>query len=103
MLDDRASGKRFNIEKRRDVYLLYKEGLNNIYKHAGASEVWIETKIDKGTLYLTMQDNGKGFNVDNTTHRNGLKNIAVRVKKWKGTFRIESDKGGTRINIKIPL
>ncbi len=102
-LDEKISGKKLNMEKRRDIFLLYKEGLNNIYKHAKASEVWIETKCDKGVLYLIIKDNGQGFNVSNTSHRNGLKNIAARVKKWQGKLYIESNDAGTCINIEIPV
>ena len=55
-------GKKLNMEQRRDVYLIYKESLNNIYKQANAQNVDVELKMNKNLLILTIHDDGKGFN-----------------------------------------
>ena len=92
------------MEQRRDVYLIYKESLNNIYKHAGAKNVWIKAAINHHALEIIIKDDGKGFEIDQPTHRNGLKNLRERVKKWNGKLGILSAKGmGTTINISIPV
>ncbi|HMJ47457.1 MAG TPA: two-component regulator propeller domain-containing protein [Ferruginibacter sp.] len=94
--------KKMNMEQRRDVYLAYKEALNNIYKHAGATNVWI-TITQHHHLKMNIKDDGKGFNTSVPTHRNGLKNLQLRVKKWKGTFHIRSGDSGTEIDMVLPL
>ena len=99
-----AAGKKLNMEQRRDVYLVYKESLNNIYKHAAAQTVWVELKMPGNSLKLMIRDDGKGFNIEETTHRNGLKNLKTRVEKWKGKLQIASRPGaGSLIEIIMPV
>jgi signal transduction histidine kinase len=92
------------MEQRRDVYLIYKETMNNIVKHASAKNVWIEAQWRSGTLFLKIKDDGKGFDPSILTNRNGLKNIRSRTEKWKGTTSFKTAPGnGTLIEIIIPL
>jgi len=94
-LEETVNGMKFRMEQRRDIYLIYKESLNNIYKHAEAKNVWVNAAIQHYVLELVIRDDGKGFIIDQPTYRNGLKNLRWRVEKWKGRIRIESaiDKG----------
>jgi signal transduction histidine kinase len=104
VLDDAVGGKKLKMEQRRDVYLIYKESLNNIYKHAGAEKVLIKVATNHRSFELMIRDNGKGFNIDQPTHRNGLKNLQERVKKWNGKLSIRSARDeGTTIIISIPV
>jgi two-component sensor histidine kinase len=99
-----APGRRLNMEQRRDLYLIYKESLTNIYKHAAAKNVWIRIKLSPQWLDLEIEDDGKGFETDILTHRNGLKNLRFRVEKWQGSLQLDSVAGkGTRIVIKWPV
>ena len=103
-LDENAGDKKLSMEQRRDVYLIYKEALNNIHKHANAENVWIDVTQNHNYLLMHIKDDGKGFNTDSITHRNGLKNLRSRVEKWNGKIKIGSGTGkGTAIDIKIPL
>jgi ligand-binding sensor domain-containing protein/two-component sensor histidine kinase len=103
-LEENASNKKLTMEQRRDVYLIYKEALNNIHKHAAANNVWINVRQNQNHLLMKVKDDGKGFNTDLITHRNGLKNLRSRVDKWDGKIKIESEENkGTSIGIKIPL
>ncbi len=102
--DEKFAGKRLGMEQRRDIFLLYKETLNNIYRHAGASEVTISIALENKLLEMVIRDNGKGFDPNGTTHRNGLKNLQSRSGKWKGKALIESAAGhGTTVRFSIPL
>ncbi len=95
---------RMNMEQRRDVYLVFKECLNNIHKHASAENVCIKIAVTDGILNMEIQDDGKGFNQDLTTHRNGLQNMKTRVAKWAGDLKIESrDEVGTKIEITMAV
>jgi two-component sensor histidine kinase len=103
-LDENTSDKKLSMEQRRDIYLIYKEALNNIHKHALAENVWIKVNQNQNHLYMQVKDDGKGFNKDLITHRNGLKNLRSRVEKWNGKIQIESEENkGTGIEIKVPL
>jgi signal transduction histidine kinase/ligand-binding sensor domain-containing protein len=96
--------KKLTMEQRRDVYLVYKEAVNNIFKHAAATQVIIKINIEQQQLVLQIKDNGKGFDTTKTSARYGLKGMRERVQKWKGKFEISSaNNTGTSIKIALPL
>ena len=103
-LDEEIKIHKLNMDQRRDLFLMYKEILNNIYKHAHANEVWINVHLVNHMIRLNIRDNGKGFLVNSASHRNGLKNIYHRTSKWKGDISVDSKEGkGTVIDIRIPM
>lgn len=103
-LDTAFEGKKLDMEQRRDIYLLYKEAVNNISKHAQATQVSIQITIEHNELWLTVKDNGKGFEPGKETGRHGLKGMKERIKKWKGKIMIESGiNRGTLIQIRLPV
>jgi ligand-binding sensor domain-containing protein/two-component sensor histidine kinase len=100
-LDEQAGRVKLNMEKRRDVFLIYKELLNNIHKHAAATEVWIDMHFKEQKLIMDIRDNGKGFNKIAQTHRNGLKNLNLRVSHWHGSIDINTGNEGTNIRVAL--
>ncbi|WP_276481831.1 two-component regulator propeller domain-containing protein [Paraflavitalea pollutisoli] len=103
-LDEQFAHRKLNMEQRRDCFLLFKEVINNIYKHAEARNVVIKVWLDGNQLHMTIEDDGKGFDTRQTTHRNGLKNMQQRVNKWKGQLLIASATSkGTRTSITLPV
>ena len=101
---DNTESSRLNMEQRRDVYLVFKECLNNIHKHASAKNVSIKVSVTNGILNMEISDDGKGFNQDLITHRNGLQNMRTRVAKWAGDLKIDSRaEVGTKIEITMPV
>lgn len=103
-VNDNMSGIKLTMEKRRDLYLVFKEALNNVLKHAQASHVRIELETRDNKVLLTITDNGKGFDVNQPDNRNGLKNIRRRMEKWKGAVVIESISGtGTKLYVTLPV
>lgn len=86
------------------IYRVVQEQLNNILKHAAASRVQIKLKTDAENVYLSIQDNGIGFDVDKKPRGIGLRNIDHRVKFHKGVVGIHSKPGaGCAIRISVPL
>jgi PAS domain S-box-containing protein len=86
------------------VYRVVQEGLNNILKHAAATEVDIKLKTDTENIYLTIKDNGIGFDTNIKSRGIGLRNIDHRVKFHKGDVRIESGPGtGCTLHVTVPL
>ncbi len=90
--------------KRRDLFLLFKESINNIQKHAAAKEVKIKIESINDNLSMEVSDDGKGFDINQPTHRNGLKNMQQRISKWKGTLTVDSlpDKGVV-VTVTLPI
>lgn len=98
------SDKTIPMEKRHDVYLIFKESLNNIAKHSQCTEAKIVVNIGKKSLNMIIEDNGVGFDISQKTNRNGLINLKERTEKLRGSLLIESTKGiGTKITIDIPI
>jgi len=92
------------MEQRRDIYLVFKEAVNNIIKHAEATAAKVEVNVKEATVCLTISDNGKGFVKGVSSHRNGLMNMEKRIVKWGGTISIKSDtNNGTTVKAEIPL
>ena len=88
-------------EVRTDVYLVLKEAVNNIVKHAQCTRCDIYI-LQKGKhLSMCIKDNGRGFDVNKVTiQRNGLTTMQYRAKKLKGNLNVISEPGnGTEITL----
>ncbi len=92
----------FTMEQRRNIYLVYKEAVNNIAKHSGADAASCHFTRNHKYLNLSISDNGKGFNPDEAFEGNGLKNFAQRSKEDAFTVTVSSAPGsGTNISMTI--
>ncbi|UPT68852.1 MAG: histidine kinase [Sphingobacteriales bacterium JAD_PAG50586_3] len=73
---------------RRNLFLTYKEALNNVLKHSGATQVFITVKIENNqSVTITVQDNGRGLTAD-ITNGNGLINFKHRMDAIGGNFQL---------------
>jgi signal transduction histidine kinase len=89
---------------RHDLFLAVKESLNNIVRHAGATEVKLRLSVDADRLHVEIRDNGKGFVTDASRAGKGLKNLPARLAKIGGTCDVESTVGqGTTVKIVLCL
>jgi len=90
-------------ETHRHIFLIIKEALNNIVKHASATYVEIKVTFSE-SLNICIQDNGKGFQTDLASNGNGLKNMLHRISAVEGKLIIKSGIGdGTNLFIVIPI
>ncbi len=89
---------------RHNVFLVIKEALQNIVKHAHASEVWLRISATEQRLRIMIEDNGGGFAREpEDALADGLRNMRQRMKELGGECRIQSRVGtGTEITIEIP-
>jgi nitrate/nitrite-specific signal transduction histidine kinase len=95
---------KIGMEQRRNVFLIFKEALHNIIKHAEAKQVKISLiPTDKDWIEMSIQDNGKGFIVDDKFEGNGLQNFVRRAAESFFKFKMQSTLGtGTHIRVLIP-
>jgi signal transduction histidine kinase/streptogramin lyase len=92
-------------EARHNLFMVVKEGLHNILKHAHASQARFGLKLQDGFLELHVQDDGCGFEVGSatTSQRSGLTNMQQRMEAIGATLVIESSPGcGTCIQARWP-
>ena len=85
------------------MFLSIRESIQNTKKYATAKAVTLSFNETKKSIFLTISDNGKGFNINETKSGIGLKNMKERVEEINGVFTIESTlEKGTNIDIEIP-
>ena len=102
--DDNIDWDSINNKTKIHYYRIIQESLQNIYKHANATEVHISFKQKNNVICLSISDNGSGFDVNKARKGIGLKNINSRVKEIQGELDIKSTmNSGTRIRIKAPI
>ncbi len=89
-------------ERRLILYRIIQECLNNTVKHAGATRVAITMDYDEAALNIGIQDNGHGFDVQQTDKGVGILNMEHRSKLIGCALSIDSKPGkGTRISITV--
>lgn len=88
---------------RRNLFLIVKEALHNVVKHAGADRVRIAFSVQGERLLLTIADNGRGIASDAANKGgHGLSNMRKRAMAVQGELHIDADQG-CRIRCGIPL
>jgi signal transduction histidine kinase len=92
-----------NGQIRHEVLMVVKETLNNIVRHADATEVKFQMSVDD-RLEICIADDGRGFDPEVDAEGHGLRNCSVRLAKIGGSCEIEPVAGrGTTVRIQIPL
>ena len=85
------------------IYRIIQEQLHNIFKHAGAKNVNIAFAAIKGSIYITVEDDGKGYDVKQKRKGLGISNITHRVEAFNGKVKIQSKAGeGYKTEVIIP-
>jgi signal transduction histidine kinase len=88
---------------RREVFLIFKEAVNNLVRHSSCKTAAIDLRVERGWLMLTISDDGRGFDATRATEGNGLESMRTRAKKLGGELDIVTRKGsGTVLTLKVP-
>jgi ligand-binding sensor domain-containing protein len=89
---------------RRNIYLIFKEALNNMIKYSNATKASIKMLHEKKNIILLIRDNGIGFDHSVSHNGNGLTNMVQRAQEIGARLNIESEQGvGTNIELNIKL
>jgi signal transduction histidine kinase len=98
-----------DVDTQINLYRMLQEGLNNIYKHAAATEAVVKLTAAHPNILLRIEDNGIGFDVEkraremDSEKRMGLRSLQERTALLGGVMIVASTPGrGTRILIKLP-
>ena len=89
---------------RHELFMAVKETLNNIVRHAEATDVEFQMAVSDRMLHIVIADNGRGFEPGTGRAGHGLENLSGRLKKLAGSCAVESSpSGGTTVKFRLPL
>jgi len=95
---------KLGADLRREVFLIFKETINNLVRHSQCTEAEVDLQIAHGRLVLRVSDNGRGLGSANADAGTGLTSMRGRASRLGGSFEISSpDETGTIITLNIPL
>ena len=113
--DEKLKGMQFTGEQRKNIFLIFKEALNNMVKYADCKSAWITLSVDNNILIMSIKDDGKGFHVSQlaadtkfkngeSLGGNGLKNMHARADDVNAKLCINSTiNEGTTIQLTLRL
>jgi signal transduction histidine kinase len=100
---DRELSQKLGAELRRDVFLIFKESLNNAVRHSSCTHVVIELRLDQSSLALEIRDDGCGFTPSGSSEGHGLVSMQRRAKSLGGELQLQSLAAeGTCISLSVP-
>ncbi len=102
--EDSLKNTTLSLDKRKNLFLIFKEAVNNAAKYSGATDLEITFARQGNTLSLSVSDNGGGFELETVKPGNGLKNMKERARALSARFDfVTRVKEGTRIALELPL
>jgi signal transduction histidine kinase len=102
--EENLNGVILNIDQRKNLFLIFKEALNNAAKYSKATQVDLLVSKRGNEFTFTIRDNGAGFEMEDVKAGNGLTNMKERAKMLQAKLSISSAKGeGTTIEVKLPV
>jgi len=95
---------RLGADLRRQIFLVFKEAVNNIARHSGCSRAEIEFRADRDSINLMLRDDGRGFDPVQGANGHGLPSMRERARELGARLHIASSYGqGTTVSLKVPL
>ncbi|MBL0743550.1 tetratricopeptide repeat protein [Chryseolinea lacunae] len=101
--EDALQGFAMDAAVRKNVFLIFKEAVNNAAKYSAASHIRIAFSKKGHAVQLTITDNGKGFDTTGATSGNGLRNMQERARFLRGTLALASSAQGTEVQLSLPI
>jgi nitrate/nitrite-specific signal transduction histidine kinase len=103
-VDEQVQLLKLDMEARRDLFLLFKEAVNNLAKYSQCRHANIEIFIAGKKLVMKIADDGVGFDINNADTGNGLYNMQKRAQSLQGKLVIDAQPGkGTKVLLEMPL
>ncbi len=99
---DEALGRSLPMQHRKEILLIYKEAINNVLKHSGATEVTIQLSVSPAGLQLQVADNGS-WKQKEASSGTGTSSIKQRAALLGGHLQINGTDSGTTVLLHIPI
>jgi signal transduction histidine kinase len=102
--DASLSASKLSMKQRKNLYLFFKEAINNAAKHSDAKKIFVCIFKKDHHVDMIINDNGKGFDTNQTFHGNGMSTLKKRADELGGYFNIQSQiNEGTVVEIKFKI
>jgi two-component system, NarL family, sensor histidine kinase UhpB len=102
--DPTISAAKLSMEQRKNIYLIFKEAVNNAVKYSEAKKVSIWLTQKGKYTEMSIRDNGKGFDTDKLSNGNGMSSLKKRAEELKGSLTITSKENeGTLVELKFKI
>lgn len=89
---------------RKNIYLIFKEAVNNIAKYSHATEITISMSVTPESFRMEISDNGQGFDLQSVAKGNGIRNMTERAKAIGGDLNLSSSPDlGTTVVLHFPI
>ena len=85
------------MEYKQNLYLLFKEGINNAIKHSKCKHITLDASFNKDVFELILKDDGIGFDKEHILYGNGTTNMKARAHGIGGELFVNSSRDGTTI------
>lgn len=94
---------KLDVSTRKNLFLIFKEAINNAAKYSSAKAINIHFKKENGSIELSIHDNGKGFDIQGSSSGNGLRNMKERAENLSGKLDLKSSIQGTEVRLSVPI
>lgn len=100
--DEKSMQLSLPMEMRKELLLVYKEAMNNVLKHSGATAVTVQMKVQDKELLLKIDDNGH-WKPNHQSSGTGTYSMKQRAAAMNGGIAIDGTATGTSVTLKVPL
>ena len=94
---EKFSEVRLPMDYKQNIFLIFKEGINNAVKHSRCKKIVLEANLTKDMLELSLKDDGIGIEPEVVKYGNGIQNMKSRAKAIGGELIVDSSNNGTLI------
>ena len=102
-VDEKILGRSISMVYRQNLFLIFKEAVNNSVKYSNGTYLRVDLTREHNHIKLSVADDGSGFNLDNHTTTNGIRNMQFRAGEMNAVLQIETTVGkGTIIEVLLP-
>ncbi|MFM7727185.1 MAG: sensor histidine kinase, partial [Flavobacteriales bacterium] len=102
LLPEQDQWPKLDMQRRKNIFLIYKEAVHNVFKHARCSTLTIRVRVVDDSIVMTIVDNGIGYDSATKPNGSGLKNMRRRAEQMGAILEISSSRGeGTALKLVI--
>lgn len=104
IIDEVLSTSKLTMRQRKNLYLFFKEAINNAAKHSNAKKMSVRIFQKEYHVEMIIKDDGQGFDTHQTFHGNGMSTLKKRADELSGYFNIQSQANeGTVVALKFKI